>query len=171
MITHLQRAAQEVACWFPPSLAHLPLQWWKSIDFCWEEKMEDYHECVVSVICRWDDSTIATVGWRADHCKTSVPGVDGLMATSFICVEVGHWLRVRSWEEAHERRNKRSESHLLLHSEKFTAISKWSFLISTFSSETWPYRESKTHSRARGSCGGLGWCHFHSGTPAVGTGS
>lgn len=72
------------------------------------------------------------------------------MATSFVCVEVGHWLRVRSWEEAHEKRNKRSECHLLLHSEKFTAISKGSFLISTFSSETWPYGESKTHSRARG---------------------
>lgn len=72
------------------------------------------------------------------------------MPTSFVCVEVGHWLRVRSWEEAHEKRNKRSECHLLLHSEKFTAISKGSFLISTFSSETWPYGESKTHSRARG---------------------
>lgn len=50
--------------------------------------MEDYHECVVSVICRWDLSTFATCG-MTDHCKAGVPGAGGLVAASFMCVGVG----------------------------------------------------------------------------------
>lgn len=83
------------------------------------------------------------VGWQHDcYCGLKDRPLKGQCTwgrcahANFIHLCGSGGLRVRSWEEAHEKRNKRSECHLLHQREKLTAISKWSFLISTFSSET-----------------------------------
>lgn len=69
-VRHLRRAAQEVARWFPPALAHFLTRWWRStVFFCWEEQIEDYHKLVISVICMWGDSMVATAVGSRTHSR------------------------------------------------------------------------------------------------------